>query len=180
VITAVKVALVVILALLLIVVALRMRKLRRDDMRELEKRTDPRLVVPPPSPYLPSRGFRLLDETDSPAAPRVPVRPRLEPDRKYVFSDFHPAQLDVNPLQTARHDDEWALSRSASRSSLSLRGARLLVVVVVVLLVLGFVGYYARNRALHGPTHATTTVTTTKSHPTSTTLPTTTSIPAAG
>ena len=172
-IAALKVALVVILALLLIIVALRMRKLRRDEMRALERKTDPRLVVLPPSPYQPSKGFRLLDETETAAAPRTPVRPRLEPDRTYVFSDFHPARVEVNQLAPPRHDEEWALSRSASRSSVSLGGARLLVVIIVVVVVLGIVGYYARQHINHAPHSTTTTVTTTKSHPT-----TTTSIPA--
>jgi len=96
VITALKVALVVILALLLVVVALRMRKLRRDEMRALEKRTDPASWYRPVA--LPaSRGFRLLDGTEAPSTPRTPMRPRLEPDREYVFSDFHPARVDVNP-----------------------------------------------------------------------------------
>jgi len=171
--TAIKVALVVFLALLLIVVALRMRKLRRDEMRALERKSDPRLIVPPPSPYTPSKGFRLLNETEAPVAPRTPVRPRLEPDRTYVFSDFHPVHVDVNPLQPARHDEEWALSRSANRSSLSLSGVRLLVVIVVAVLVLGVVGYYARDRIHHGTT-TTTTITTKRSHSTTTTAPTTT------
>jgi hypothetical protein len=174
VITALKVALVVILALLLVVVALRMRKLRRDEMRALEKRTDPRLVVPPPSPYQPSRGFRLLDGTEAPSTPRTPMRPRLEPDREYVFSDFHPARVDVNPLQPARHNEDWALSRSANRSSMSLRGIRLLVVVIVVVLLLGVIGYFARDRVDRGPSTTTTHVTTTTHHSTTTTRPTST------
>jgi hypothetical protein len=174
VITALKVALVVILALLLVVVALRMRKLRRDEMRALEKRTDPRLVVPPPSPYQPSRGFRLLDGTEAPSTPRTPMRPRLEPDREYVFSDFHPARVDVNPLQPARHSEDWALSRSANRSSMSLRGIRLLVVVIVVVLLLGVIGYFARDRVDRGPSTTTTHVTTTTHHSTTTTRPTST------
>ncbi len=173
-ITALKVALVVILALLLVVVALRMRKLRRDEMRALEKRTDPRLVVPPPSPYQPSRGFRLLDGTEAPSTPRTPMRPRLEPDREYVFSDFHPARVDVNPLQPARHNEDWALSRSANRSSMSLRGIRLLVVVIVVVLLLGVIGYFARDRVDRGPSTTTTHVTTTTHHSTTTTRPTST------
>jgi hypothetical protein len=174
VITALKVALVVILALLLVVVALRMRKLRRDEMRALEKRTDPRLVVPPPSPYQPSRGFRLLDGTEAPSTPRTPMRPRLEPDREYVFSDFHPARVDVNPLQPARHNEDWALSRSANRSSMSLRGIRLLVVIIVVVLLLGVIGYFARDRVDRGPSTTTTHVTTTTHHSTTTTRPTST------
>jgi len=169
--TALKVALVVILVLLLVVVALRMRKLRRDEMRALERKTDPRLVVPPPSPYQPSRGFRLLDGTEAPEAPRAPVRPRLEADRTYVFSDFHPARLDVNPFQPARHDEDWALSRSASRSSFSLGGLRLIVVIVVVVIVLGVVGYYARDRVHNSTPTTTTTLSTTTTTVTSTTTP---------
>ncbi|MFZ1062733.1 MAG: hypothetical protein WAN30_04605, partial [Acidimicrobiales bacterium] len=163
--------LVVILVLLLFVVGLRMRKLRRDEMRALERKTDPRLVVPPPSPYQPSRGFRLLDDNETPEAPRAPIRPRLEADRTYVFSDLHPARTDVNPLQPARHDEEWALSRSASRSSFSLGGLRLVIVIVVVVLVLGVVGYYERDHVHHSTTTTTTSTTTSTTSTTSTTVP---------
>jgi uncharacterized membrane protein len=174
----IKIALIVVLVLLLMIVALRMRKLRRDEMRSLERRTDPRLVVPPPSPYKPSKGFRLLDENETPSSVHAPVRPRLEPDQNYVFSDFHPAHVDSNPLSPARHDEEWALSRSATRSSLSLGGMRLVVVVVVIVLVLGFVGYYARDKINHHPSHATTT--STRSVTTTTTTTPTTKTTAAG
>jgi hypothetical protein len=102
------------------------------------------------------------------------MRPRLEPDREYVFSDFHPARVDVNPLQPARHNEDWALSRSANRSSMSLRGIRLLVVVIVVVLLLGVIGYFARDRVDRGPSTTTTHVTTTTHHSTTTTRPTST------
>ncbi len=171
--TALKVALVVVLVLLLAVVALRMRKIRRDEMRALERKSDPRLMLPPSSPYQPSKGFRLLEGDEPPSPPPTPSRPRLEPDQKYVFSDFHPASVEVNPLERPRHDEEWALSRSATRPGLSFSGVRALIVVVVIVLLVAVVGYYARDRTHHDHTHQTTTtvrvVTTTTTVPTTTT-----------
>jgi hypothetical protein len=152
-----KVALVVILVLLLVVVALRVRKLRRDEMRALGRKTEPRLMTPPESPYQPSKGFRLLEGDETPSSLPPPARPRLEPDQKYVFSDFHPGHVDVNPSTRPRHDEEWALSRSAVRPGLSFSGARALILVVVIVLVVAVVGYYARDRSHHNVTHVTTT-----------------------
>jgi hypothetical protein len=172
VITALEVALAVILVLVLAVVVLRVRKLRRDEMRALEDRTDPRLVVPPLPPYHPSKGFRLLGESENPAPLREPVRPYLEPDRKYVFNDFRPGHVDVNSLSPARHDEEWALSRSESHSSMSIGGLRLLAVIVMLALVLGVVGFFAHDRIEHNPSNTTTTtstVTTTTTTPKATT-----------
>jgi len=155
--TGVKIALVVVLVLLLIMVALRVRKLRRDEMRSLERKSEPRLMTPPASPYRPSKGFRLLEGDETPSSLPPPARPRLEPDQKYVFSDFHPAHVDVNPTARPRHDEEWALSRSANRPGLSFGGARALIVVVVIVVVVAVVGYYARDRSHHHVTHVTTT-----------------------
>jgi len=55
---ALEVALIVVAALALVAVALRLRKLRRDEMRKIANRVERRLVEPPPSPYTPSKGFR--------------------------------------------------------------------------------------------------------------------------
>jgi hypothetical protein len=171
--TALKVALIVILVLLLVVVALRVRKVRRDEIRAMEKKADPRLMMPPASPYQPSKGFRLLEQDEAPSSLPPPARPRLEPDQKYVFSDFHPAHLDVNPSTRPRHDEEWALTRSAIRPGLSFGGVRALIVVVVIVLLVAVVGYYARDRSTHHATHHTTTtvpiVTTTTTPTTNTT-----------
>jgi len=132
---ALEVALIVVAALALVAVALRLRKLRRDEMRKIANRVERRLVEPPPSPYTPSKGFRLLDgPLNSPARPEPP-RPRLEPDHEYVFSErqFATYQESVSPL--GRRDERWALSKSTNRSRFSSIGARFAMILLVVLVV---------------------------------------------
>src|ERR1019366_989563 len=95
---ALKIAVVVVVVLVVAVAALRIRKLRRDEIRELSRPVERRLMSPPPSPYAPSKGFRLLDgPLDSPRRPE-PLRPRLETDRHYAFSEAQmPGDGDVVP-----------------------------------------------------------------------------------
>jgi len=57
---AVKIIIIVVVILVVGVAALRIRKLRRDEIRELSRPVERRLMSPPPSPYAPSKGFRLL------------------------------------------------------------------------------------------------------------------------
>ena len=95
--------------LLLAAAALRARKLRRDEHREVDAPVERRLTAPPPSPYTPSKGFRLLDgPVNEPLRP-VPPRPRLEPGREYVFSESQLPDYvkSVSPL--GRHDVPAAL-----------------------------------------------------------------------
>jgi hypothetical protein len=165
--TALKVALVVLLVLGFAVVGLRVRKLRRDEQRARFSKLDRRLVSPPPSPYQPSKGFRLLDD-ESPAMTRPELRrPRLEPAPGYVFSES-PADSDEPAHHQLRHDAQWALARSAQRSRFSL-GIRWLVVAIVAVAVLAGATYATRS---HGSRHTTTT---TASPTTSSTAATTTS-----
>jgi len=56
---------IVVAVLLIAGTVLRIRKVRRDEMRELSRPLERRLVSPPPSPYAPSKGFRLLDGSAS-------------------------------------------------------------------------------------------------------------------
>lgn len=157
---ALKVVIGVLVAIVVVIVALRLRKLRRDEMRKIAARVDRRLMVPPPSPYTPSKGFRLLDGPANPEAARPePPRPRLEPDRDYVFSESQlpPYQESVSPL--GRHDERWALSKSARPSRFSSVGSRLGVIVIVILIA-AIVGlYYVK----HGNMPTTTSTTTTTS-----------------
>jgi hypothetical protein len=145
-------------AFIIVIVALRLRKLRRDEMRKIAARVERRLMVPPPSPYTPSKGYRLLDGPVNPEGPRPePPRPRLETDREYVFSESQlPSyQESVSPL--GRHDNRWALSKSARPAPLASFGARLGLIVIAILIV-AIVGlYYVK----HGNPPKTTTTTTT-------------------
>jgi hypothetical protein len=146
-------------ALVIVVVLLRLRKLRRDEMRKIASRVDRRLMVPPPSPYTPSKGFRLLDGPLNPDDTRPePPRPRLETDREYVFSESQlPSyQEGVSPL--GRHNERWALSKSARPAPFASVGARLGMIVLVILIVAIVGTYYVK----HGnPPKSTTTTTTT-------------------
>lgn len=149
---------------------LRIRKVRRDEMRELSRPLERRLVSPPPSPYAPSKGFRLLDGSGEPVT-RPPIeRPRLDPGRPYVFSDSQNAE-ESGALH-ARHNDDWFLSRSSHRSTGSLV-ARSVATVLAIAVVVAIIVTYAVEH--HSPKTSTTTTTTTTTRPstTTTTVPTT-------
>ncbi len=105
-------------------------------------------LVAPPSPYATARGVRLLrGDPEESAAPAEPPRPRLDPDREYVFGDAPPSSDEVVPVTTHRgHDEHWALERSLHHRRRRWRrvalfvGAALVVVIVVVYLVVGHHG----------------------------------------
>ncbi len=152
----------------LAVAALRWRKLRLDEMRAVSRRTNVPMAPPPP-PYEVSRGVRLLDgDADPvPAVRGEPPRPRLDPDRHYVFSDATLFDPDAPLPPRARHDDHWALERSARRSHLAPGSGRILIIVVVVLVVLVAIGTYIQHDGGKTPPPTSTTTTTT----TTTTVP---------
>jgi hypothetical protein len=155
---ALEITLAVFVALVSLLVLLRVRKLRRDEMRKIAARVDRRLMVPPPSPYTPSRGFRLLDGPVNSETRPDPPRPRLEPDRAYVFSESQlPPTYQEGVSPRGRHDERWALSKSVQRSEFSSAGARVAVVAVVVI-VLVIVGLYYAQRA-NRPSVTTTSTT---------------------
>jgi hypothetical protein len=137
---------VVVVAVVFVAIALRVRQVRRDELLAARS-ADRRLVAPPPSPYEPSRGFRLLEPGESPG-PRVPTpRPRIDPGRPYVFSDS--LAEDVVPT-SRRHSDEWFLSRSSHRSGLFVWTRRFVVLAVVGGIVAAIVLYYLHKGP--GPT----------------------------
>jgi len=169
---ALKIAVGLVVVLGLVVAALRIRKLRRDELRHYHEPINRRLLTPPPSPYTPSKGFRLLDGDVPVAVRREPSRPRLEPSREYVFSESQlPASEETLPL-ASRHDTQWALSRSGHRPRVSTSGARIGVIVVVVILVVGAIGYYANRHVGRTATTTTTRSTTTTTQATSSTTTT--------
>ncbi|MHB8378757.1 MAG: hypothetical protein ACYDB2_02420 [Acidimicrobiales bacterium] len=169
---ALKIAALVIVLLVLIVAALRFRKLRRDETREFSRPVERRLVAPPPSPYAPSKGFRLLDAEGEPLI-RPPVeRPRLDPERRYVFNDA-PSNDEEFSSSRVRHNDDWFLSRSSHRSTSSIVARRLGVALLVILIVAALVAYYVSHRAKVTP-QGSATVTSTTLGPSSTPTTTTT------
>jgi len=161
---AVKIVIVLVVVVVVAIAALRIRKLRRDEIRELSQPVERRLMSPPPSPYAPSKGFRLLDgPLDSTRRPE-PLRPRLESDRDYVFSESQmPGDGEVVPSQL-RHNEKWALSKSARRST-SYSGLRVAVIALIVIAVAGAIVLYLQR----GPSKSDSTTTTTTTRPPTTT-----------
>lgn len=138
--TAVKVVVALFVVLLAVATVLRVRKLRRDEMRELSKPAERRLMTPPPSPYAPSKGFRLLDSSGEPLERPPVARPRLDPERRYVFGETGGGEEIAPPH--VRHGDDWLLSRSLRRPTLGTWVVRLLVALVIVVAIAVVVTYY--------------------------------------
>lgn len=161
----------VIIALLIVLILaaglLRYRKLHNDHVRA-DAMKPTRLVSPPPSPYATSKGFRLVDkanETTGADKPSAPARPRLEPTHEYVFGESQVPAYDVEALAHLRHDEKWALSRSARRAKFTPTFMRKVAVVVVVLLVLAVGAFYFFHHSKNGSNggaNSTSTSTTTR------------------
>lgn len=165
---ALKVVILVVVILVAGTAALRIRKLRRDEIRELSRPVERRLMSPPPSPYAPSKGFRLLDGPIDPTRRPEPLRPRLETDREYVFSESQLAgDSEVVPSHL-RHNEKWALSKSARRPT-SATGLRVAIIVVILIVIVGAIGIYIQHRHPQAGPTATTTSTRPRSTTTTTT-----------
>lgn len=158
---ALKVAALLVLVLVGTMVALRVRKLRRDQSRELARSQERRLMSPPPSPYTPSKGFRLLDGHEGQTVRPAPSPPRLDPQRHYVFSDGAPAPVDDLVSSISRHDQEWLLHRSSNRSSMGAFGAVVAVLVVVAFVVAAIVIATRHHSSAPSVTSTTSSTTTT-------------------
>jgi len=172
---ALKIIILVVVILVVGVAALRIRKLRRDEIRELSRPVERRLMSPPPSPYAPSKGFRLLDGPLDPSRRAEPLRPRLETDREYVFSETQmPGDSEVVPSHL-RHNEKWALSKSARRSA-SLTGLRVGIIALVVVVAVCVIALFLQQHPKPGvPIKKISTTTTTTTKPRSTTTTTTAS-----
>ncbi|HET8991290.1 MAG TPA: hypothetical protein VFN59_09355 [Acidimicrobiales bacterium] len=128
----------------------RVRRVRHGDATAPAGPVEGRLVTPPPSPYETSRGFRLLGPGESPH-PRGPTaRPRLDPERSYVFSDAV-APEEVVPT-ARRHDEAWFLAHSTRRSGAVRWATALLALAVAAALVAAVVAYYLHHGS-GGPAH---------------------------
>jgi hypothetical protein len=162
---------IIIVAVVIVVVgiaALRIRKLRRDEIRELSRPVERRLMSPPPSPYAPSKGFRLLDGPLDATRRPEPVRPRLETDHEYVFSETHPPGDGEVVPQHLRHNEQWALSKSA-RHPMSFTGMRVGFIALIIVVIVGGIGLYLQHRpSKNVPTASTTTTTRPRSTTTTT------------
>lgn len=98
----------------------------------------------PPSPYAPSRGFRLLDASGDIEQPVAPEAPKLAHEGELVFGDASSYSDAVAPLTPQlRREEQWAIQRSMRRAprlksrrrhrsrQVQLAGALLVVVVVL-------------------------------------------------
>jgi hypothetical protein len=175
---ALKVAILIVVLLVIGIAALRIRKLRRDEIRELSRPVERRLMSPPPSPYAPSKGFRLLDGPIEPARRPEPMRPRLETDRDYVFSETQMAGADEVAPSQLRHSEEWALTKSARRSA-SFTGLRVGAIALVIVALIGAVGLYLQHHDPKKPPVTTTTSITTTTVKRSSVTTTTLATPAS-
>ncbi len=102
------------LVLLVLIVAFflrgRLSGRRGASSKKTTSRSDFRPTLPP-SPYQPSRGFRLIDGKEP--APPAPVQlPRLDPNKEFVFGDAPVVASDSLSPPHLRHDERWALERS--------------------------------------------------------------------
>ena len=152
----IKVVLVGFVLLVVAIAVLRIRKLRRDENRQLSRPVERRLMSPPPSPYAPSKGFRLLDGPLDPTRRPEPPRPRLEADRDYVFSEAQMSLVDDVVATRLRHNEEWALSRSARRST-SATGLRVGVIALAIVVIVAAIGFFLQRGTSKSPAGTTTT-----------------------
>ena len=153
-----EIAVLIVVVLVVAIAILRIRKLRRDEIRELSRPVERRLVSPPPSPYAPSKGFRLLDGPLEQKQRPQPARPRLEADRDYVFSEAQmPGDETIIPSHL-RHNEKWALSKSA-RHSANMTGLRVAIIAIILVILLGAVGLFLQHHKSPGTKPPTTTTT---------------------
>ncbi len=166
---ALKIAGGVVIVLVLAGTILRVRKVRRDEIREISRPVDRRLVTPPPSPYDSSKGFRIIDGSGE-TLQRPPIeRPRIDPAREYLFSDSTASSREVVDSHL-RHSDDWFLSRSSNRSTLATVLRRLAVFVVIAVILSVLVTYYVDRHSPKTPPGSTNSTTTLA--PITTTVPT--------
>jgi len=128
------------LVLVFLVVALVVRG-RHGSATSTRRETRPSL---PPSPYQPSRGFRILDGSEPETPPSVQL-PRLDPDKEFVFHDATVTPVEPTHPPHLRHDEQWALDRSMRRAPhprvrrrRRLTWALVAVLVVVVIVVVAW------------------------------------------
>jgi hypothetical protein len=89
----------------------------------------------PPSPYQPSRGFRILDGSEDEEVHRVQL-PRLDPNKEFIFNDHATLSGDVAGPVHLRHDEQWALERSMRRAPQPRVRRRRRTTWIIVLLAL--------------------------------------------
>lgn len=126
--------------LIALIVAFFMRGRTRAVRPSRQKGYRPTL---PPSPYQPSRGFRLLGDNE-PEAPHQVELPRLDPNTEFVFNDPLASSETVSAPHL-RHDERWALERSVRHGPHPhvRRRRRLLWALLLALVAAGLIVAFA-------------------------------------
>jgi hypothetical protein len=126
------------LLVLLVLVALAVGRALNDRRRTLDVSLE---SLRPPSPYPPSRGFKLLNGDEIIEDVRAPEVPRIDHPGELVFGEV-PVPLPL-PSAKQRHDERWALERSVRRMpqlrSRRKRQSKQNVAVAVVAVVIAVV-----------------------------------------
>ena len=107
----------------------------------------------PPSPYKPSRGFRILDGSEV-EEPHPVQRPRLDPNKEFVFNDPTALSAEPSALPHLRHDERWALDRSmrhAPHPHSRSRRRRAAWLILIAVLIAALVAAMLMGR--HPPAH---------------------------
>ena len=97
-------------ALIVVVLVLAYVWRGRMGARRASPKVDTRPTLPP-SPYQPSRGFKILDGNE-PEEPHEIQLPRLDPHKEFVFGDHIAPVSESISVPHLRHDEQWALDRS--------------------------------------------------------------------
>ncbi len=131
---------VVLVSLLFIVLALgglRLNKLRRDARRSASV-----FVSNPTMEQRPS--IRILG-SEQPESPSLEVqRPRVDPNRNYVFGENVETIPNMSSLGSPR--EQWALSKSASRSKFPRGSSKTLMFALGVVAILVAIGTILTQR----------------------------------
>jgi hypothetical protein len=154
--TAALVLVVLVLVVAVAVAALRWRKLRHDQHAHHVMNDAP--ITAPPAPYASNRGVRLLDAGDVPHTRSEPARPRLDPERQYVFSDTSALEPSSLSMTRSKHNERWALERSFHGPRVASGSGRVIVIVVLALSLLIGIGAILQH-SNHPATPTTTTTT---------------------
>jgi hypothetical protein len=116
--------------IVLMLVALRVNKLRRDAKI---------FIAPPSTPSLKARPTIRLVGSDMPPLPSMEMhRPRIDTSKNYVFGENLDSPLSYPTLSSPR--EKWAIERSSHRSRWPRGSAKILgfaLAVITVLLVAG-------------------------------------------
>ncbi|MEI8127291.1 MAG: hypothetical protein WCG86_05675 [Actinomycetota bacterium] len=138
------------------VAGLRWRKIRNDDIRAISRNNVSR-SSPPVAPYEVSTGIRLLGANERVTTEHTaPARPRLDPDRDYVFSENTISDIEALEPARARHNAQWALERSSRRGHLEPGNGRVLALVALTLIVLIVIGAMLQHDSAHVKSATTT------------------------